>query len=744
MPDLIAALWTGVRRLQYTFFNSAPTMQPTGQAEDPVNGVITGSLGDYDADGDVVTYTVTSGPQHGVVEISASGNYTYTPGSEFALAGGTDSFTVVADDQNSANPWHTNLLSDVLGGVNRLLAALGIVPLRQPSSTTVTIVGVPTAAAPGGVFAPYIDMGSIGQREQTWYMNNSTSPATSGTPSLVATMAKTGIEAATLAFVNQQSSGGPLIWGSSPSGGSNIAFDSARGIEFQKDIKAAVDAGLLTIVSFGGISAAQNGTEIGQINGEAATTKSDQVTGTGQSTLTLTLEQPIDFATAETNSISGRFTINDAVTETFTVDAERNLIFTHQVTYEVPKAIGGTLSADGATLNIQLDSALYANQGKAAAVVSYGLQVGFDRMKQAYQDAIQYFYDLGVRHFDLDIEGPALAIDQWGINNQRLRVFKSFQDENTFPGMELSFVLPIGPNIGWHPITDPGRLIQAAGQIGLDVATWNMMAFDYGPQTYAYMLEHDMNMVDMLIGEADTGITVDPYFPIKGAVDYLVDYGLATDRQDAFSKLGVTLMIGQDDTVYVTGATPEGFNPGDAATVEAITPDEVGDTGPAVSVMDWAQENGVGLLSFWSLGRDRPSFNTTSYNPTWSVAYQTGSPAVPNVDTNKVAGDGATQVGLTYQSAGRQVAGGNLFALSGDWLGTFEIQSGNTVHVLYAAARPVKLVGGTIDQVSGQMQVNFDGPLNETVWAKLDYQPTILIEYQDRDLLYTDILNAFD
>lgn len=602
------------------------------------------------------------------------------------------------------------------------------------------------------VFAPYIDMGSMAQREQTWYMNNSAATDESGpgsgtgTPSLVSTMQKTGIEAATLAFVNQQSVGGPFIWGSSNDPAYNAAFGSARGIAIEEDVKAAYAAGLTMIVSFGGITAAQNGVEIGQLNGMAATTNSNSVTGTGQTSVTLTLDSPISLADMEAGSITGRFLINGAVTELYQVDTAGKFTFSHQVKYQVPTVVSGALAPDGASITFGFDpeTPLTSNYGPVSTTVSYGLAEGFDRMWQAYHDAIKYFYDMGIRHFDLDIEGPALSIDQWGINNQRIRVFKSFQDADTFPGMELSFVLPIGPNTGWHPITDPGRLIQAAGQAQLKVATWNMMAFDYGPQSYQWMLANDKNMVDVLIGEADTGITVDPNFPIAGAVDYLVAYGLAADRQEAFQKLGVTLMIGQDDTLYVTGATPPGYTPGDAAIVEAITPAQVGAAGVANTVLDWATTNGVGLLSFWSLGRDRPSFNTTSYNPQLLVTYQTGSPANPNAETDKVPGGGNTSVDLTFAASDRATTGGTLFNAAGDWLGSFWITAGNALVFSSVPARPVKPTGGTINPGSGLLQVTFDGPVAETVWAKVDLAPKILVEYQDEDLVYTKLLDPFD
>ncbi|MFN8087979.1 MAG: Ig-like domain-containing protein [Mycobacterium sp.] len=742
-PDLAGALWTSVGRLHHVFFDSRPTVHPTGQSEDPATGVITGSLGGHDSDGDVISYSVTSAPQYGTVVVSASGNYTYTPDPGFAITGGTDSFIVSASDDTPANPWHLHGLDRLATAFAIFLSRLGVTPPPDTSTATTVLTEVPVTAPSAGVFAPYIDMGSIAQREQTWYMNDSTDPAVAGTPSLVATMTKTGITAATLAFVNQQSAGGPLVWGSAASPSSNIAFESVSGVAIKRDVQAALGQGLQTIVSFGGITACQNGVEIGQLNGQASTVTSDPVTGTGQTSVTLNLPQPIDFANMEVGSIAGRFTLNGAVTELYQVDADGKFTFSHQVTYEVPTAIGGTLASDGSSITIQLDSPLYANQGQAGTTVSYGLQQGFDQMKQAYKSAIQYFYDLGIRHFDLDIEGPALSIDQWGINNQRIRVFKSLQDENAFPGMKLSFVLPIGPNTGWSPVTDPGRLIQAAGQAGLDVSTWNMMAFDYGPQTYRYMLQNDADMVDMLIGEADTGIAVDPNFPIKGAVDYLVDFGLATDRQDAFHKLGVTLMVGQDDTVYVPGDTPAGFSPGDAATVEAITPDEVGGTGPGPTVLSWAQQNGVGLLSFWSLGRDRPSYNTASYNPTLAVTYQTGSPASPTVETAKVAGGGSSSVALPFEPSSRSVTGGNLYNANNEWLGTFQVQ-GSTVTIAYVPARVVKPTGGSIDTVTGQLQLTFNGGVADTVFAKLDYSPEILAEYQDRDLVYTQLLNQFD
>ena len=151
-PDLIAGLWVGMRKLHYTFFNSAPRLDPTGYTADPWTGVITGSLGGFDADGDVITYTVTTAPLHGTVQIAEDGTYTYTPGSEFAGAGGTDTFSVVAEDTGAANPRHVQPITDLLAGLNKLLG----LPAPDASSATVSLTGIPVLcdAGDGGCATP--------------------------------------------------------------------------------------------------------------------------------------------------------------------------------------------------------------------------------------------------------------------------------------------------------------------------------------------------------------------------------------------------------------------------------------------------------------------------------------------------------------------------------------------------------------------------------------------------------------
>ncbi|GAY13466.1 Ig-like domain-containing protein [Mycobacterium sp. shizuoka-1] len=86
-----------------TFFNKAPTVHPvqlTGQHD----GVITGTVGAVDPEGDRITYALGAPPVDGKVVIGSDGTFTYTPGPLFT---GADAFTVKATDTGP----HINLLN---------------------------------------------------------------------------------------------------------------------------------------------------------------------------------------------------------------------------------------------------------------------------------------------------------------------------------------------------------------------------------------------------------------------------------------------------------------------------------------------------------------------------------------------------------------------------------------------------------------------------------------------------------
>ena len=94
-------------QIRRTFFNNAPTVQPvqvTGQHD----GVISGTIGAVDPEGDVIKYKVVASgagaPLHGTFSVASDGTFTYTPGADFT---GTDQFAVRATVVGT----HINLLN---------------------------------------------------------------------------------------------------------------------------------------------------------------------------------------------------------------------------------------------------------------------------------------------------------------------------------------------------------------------------------------------------------------------------------------------------------------------------------------------------------------------------------------------------------------------------------------------------------------------------------------------------------
>ncbi|MGD9621780.1 MAG: beta-propeller fold lactonase family protein [Mycolicibacterium sp.] len=143
VPDWLAGLWLGVRKLRYTFVNVRPTVTIIPTREDPVTGVVFGTLEGHDPDGDVVTYRLTAPPDHGSVVIGDDGNWTYTP--DPGLAGEQVTFSVTALDTSAANPWHMHGWRGIFGGVADVLSWLGG---TNASAATVRLGGDSIAATP--------------------------------------------------------------------------------------------------------------------------------------------------------------------------------------------------------------------------------------------------------------------------------------------------------------------------------------------------------------------------------------------------------------------------------------------------------------------------------------------------------------------------------------------------------------------------------------------------------------------
>ena len=129
------------RELERTFLNQYPTTNPT-IATQTADGVVTGTLGATDPDGDRLVYTVVGKPSLGRVSIDqGTGDFTYTPVVDFASYGGTDAFTVSVSDDTAP---HIHGLQGLLDAPIRLLRAVPFVGSLLsdylPSTTTTATV----------------------------------------------------------------------------------------------------------------------------------------------------------------------------------------------------------------------------------------------------------------------------------------------------------------------------------------------------------------------------------------------------------------------------------------------------------------------------------------------------------------------------------------------------------------------------------------------------------------------------
>ena len=111
LPALALAVLTAVgREIDRFFFNDAPVLAPRQVFVTSTGGVVFGTVGATDADGDPLVYTVTGQPKYGAVEVDANGIWIYTPKDGLFSAGGEcgptacfdafgDSFTVKVEDR---------------------------------------------------------------------------------------------------------------------------------------------------------------------------------------------------------------------------------------------------------------------------------------------------------------------------------------------------------------------------------------------------------------------------------------------------------------------------------------------------------------------------------------------------------------------------------------------------------------------------------------------------------------------
>lgn len=184
------------------------------------------------------------------------------------------------------------------------------------------------------------------------------------------------------------------------------------------------------------------------------------------------------------------------------------------------------------------------------------------KLTAAYRSVIQAY---GLTHLDFDVEGAATA-DKASVD-RRNQAIAALQAEAAAAGKELHvrYTLPVLPT-GLTP--DGMYVLQSAKRYGVAVGVVNGMAMDYGdsaapnPQGKMgdYAIQVGQSLFNQITEVWGTGLT-------------------AAQR---WAMVGLTPMIGMNDVQT-----------------------EIFDQQEAREVKAWATAQGIGLLSFWSLNRDR-------------------------------------------------------------------------------------------------------------------------------------------
>lgn len=140
-----------VRRLQYTFFNKAPTLDPEDGVQGS-NGYVTGQLNGSSNNGYALTYTLTQGPAHGTVTIDqATGKYVYVPSALDTRI--RDSFVITADNGVAARL--PGLMGSLQAITHSLAQGLGLAKADTVDVTIEVLSWFPNSTAGDPLDAQY-------------------------------------------------------------------------------------------------------------------------------------------------------------------------------------------------------------------------------------------------------------------------------------------------------------------------------------------------------------------------------------------------------------------------------------------------------------------------------------------------------------------------------------------------------------------------------------------------------------
>ena len=234
---------------------------------------------------------------------------------------------------------------------------------------------------------------------------------------------------------------------------------------------------------------------------------------------------------------------------------------------------GTYATLDGAAATMDLDRRIAQVRGQGGdAVVSFGgasnteLAVACDSTDQlvsAYRAVIDRYTASTV---DFDIEGTAL--DDAAANVRRARALKVIQDDARAHGRNLAvwLTLPVTPRgLNANALAAVHALLAAK----VELAGVNVMAMDFGEPAAARSMQR---AVIASVTATRAQLTV-----------LYARVGVRLNAQQQWGKLGVTVMIGQNDVAA------ERFTVADAR-----------------AVAGFAASRGLARVSMWSLNRDQP------------------------------------------------------------------------------------------------------------------------------------------
>jgi hypothetical protein len=176
---------------------------------------------------------------------------------------------------------------------------------------------------------------------------------------------------------------------------------------------------------------------------------------------------------------------------------------------------------------------------------------------QVFESLITTYH---VPRIDLDVEATSLT-DTAGVNRRNEAIAQTEQWAAAHHyRIQFSYTLPTFPT--GLPAAELA-VLQNAVTDGARIATVNLLTFDY-----YFGTQQDM------VADAETAAA--------GLVTQLQGLYPGTDARQLWHMVGVTEMPGIDD----------------------FGPDETFSTADAVTLLHWAQQQGIGTLSFWALQRD--------------------------------------------------------------------------------------------------------------------------------------------